>query len=181
MWAPAGLHVAKNNDLPHGLIPPIIAAHAVDYPTGDGRNMASTDIDDPMLRDKANEDWYRLSTEGGLFRREDPQFLVAIKHAEEKPATWAHAELTSSWDIMGAGADGLLGSGFCRPEFVMLSLDGRVICCGTTWQFAIGTVVITAAQQSPFFRNFAKGIAESTFTLPEDRDAVLDWLRLEVE
>jgi hypothetical protein len=177
MLASAGLRTSSEDKLPEGLIPPTIAAHAVDYPASDKRISASVDIDDPALRQRANEDWYRLSIEGGLFTREDPRFYVALQRGEEDHLTWIHAELMGSWDIMGAGANGPLGSGYCRPEFVMLSLNGKSICCGTTWQFAIGTVVITAAAQSPFFRNYAEGVVKSTWTHPEVRESVLEWLQ----
>lgn len=164
---------------PEGLIPPLIAGQAPSCPFEEGRIEAMLDISDPLLCEKANADWYRLSLEGGLFSATDRRFLLALPPEEEGPSRWACVELQSSWDIMGRGAAGLLGSAPCRPEFRMLSLDGDVLCFATTWEHAISTSVLTAPHRSHVLRRFAAWVAEGAMDEPDEpalSPAVRRWL-----
>lgn len=171
-----GLRITQQNGLTDDLIPPIIAAQAVSYPFSEGRIAASIDIDDPDVCEKANADWYRLSVEGGLFKDADRRFLLALHSEADDLFGWVHAELTSRWDIMGgAAASGLLGNRYCRPEFVMLSRDGRVICRGTTWQYAIGTILVKDPR-TQFLQKVARGYLDSNSAHSGDLEAIRRWL-----
>ncbi|MDX2678379.1 hypothetical protein [Streptomyces soliscabiei] len=131
------------------------------------------DVDDPLLHQKANADWHRLAVEEGLFREEDPRFLLASPFEP-----WVCVELRAPWDLMGEGAAGPLGSAYCRPEFVMLSLDGSVLLGGTTNQYSVSTVVVRTPHRSQVLRRAAEYMAESDsdFYLPRERADARRWL-----
>ncbi|MEU6974871.1 MULTISPECIES: hypothetical protein [unclassified Streptomyces] len=166
--AAAGLRLVEGWDEPEGLVPPLITGQAPGCPPEDGRVEAILDVDDPQLHEKANADWYRLSVEGGLFSETDRRFLLPLRPDENAPSRWHCVELQSEWDIMGAGAAGLLGSAPCRPEFRMLSLDGNVLCFATTWEHAISTSVLTAPHRSQVLRRFAAWVADGAMDEPDE-------------
>ncbi|MET9882267.1 hypothetical protein ABZZ20_03745 [Streptomyces sp. NPDC006430] len=175
--AMAGLSVQKTAVIPAGAIPPAVAGQMVSCLPGDTRSESWVDVEDPLLHEKANSDWYRLSITNGLFEEDDPTFFIALQPlGEEGPSQWICVTLQPSWDLMGKGAAGLLGSAHGRPEFLALSRDGSVLCCGTTSQFAIGTVVVTSPDRSEVLRRFARYLSTSEIGYPESRAAARRWL-----
>ncbi|MFD5975690.1 hypothetical protein [Streptomyces bacillaris] len=174
--AAAGLLVLEECGEPGGLIPPLVTGQASSCPPEDGRTESMVEIEDPLLLEKANAEWHRLSLEAGLFTESDRRFLVAISPEEEGPSQWICVELQDSWDIMGEGASGLLGSGYCRPEFRMLSLDGTVLSCGTTWESAISTFVLKSPNRSQVLRKFAEWVATGEIGHPTESAAARSWL-----
>ncbi|MFJ9564972.1 hypothetical protein ACIRQQ_33680 [Streptomyces fuscichromogenes] len=174
--AAAGLLVVEGWGDPGGLIPPFVTGQAPSCPPGGGRTESLLDIEDPLLLEKANAAWYRLSTEAGLFAEVDRRFLVGLTFDEDGPSQWICVELQESWDIMGVGASRVLGSGYCRPEFRMLSLDGSVLSCGTTWESAISTFTVREPGNSQVFRKFAEWVATGEIGHPEDSVAAYRWL-----
>ncbi|MFD7322077.1 hypothetical protein ACFV9D_13495 [Streptomyces sp. NPDC059875] len=177
--AAAGLLVVDGWAEPEGLIPPFITGQAPSCPPEEGRVEALLDITEPLLHEKANAGWYRLSVEGGLFSETDRRFLLAFGPEEGGPSQWNCVELQSSWDVMGKAAAGGFGSAHCRPEFRMLSLDGSVLCFGTTWERAISTSVLTAPNRSRVLRRFAEWVARGSMDQPGEPPlsaAVRRWL-----
>ncbi|MFG3494567.1 hypothetical protein [Streptomyces sp. NPDC047928] len=166
--AAAGLLIVDVWNEPEGLIPPLVAGQAASCPAEEGRVEAMLDIHDPLLHEKANADWYRLSVEGGLFSETDRRFLLALSPDENSPSRWFCVELQSEWDIMGKGAAGLLGSAPCRPEFSMLSLDGNVLCFATTWEHDISTSVLPTPHRSQVLRRFAEWVAKGAMDEPDE-------------
>lgn len=158
------------------LIPSIVTGQAPSCPPEDGRIESLVDIKDPLLLEKANAEWYRLSLEAGLFTEADRRFLVAITAEEGGPSQWICVELQDSWDIMGRGASSLLGSGYCRPEFRMLSLDGAVLSCGTTWQSEVSVFVLKSPNRSQVLRKFAEWVATGDIGHPAESFAARRWL-----
>ncbi|RGD62312.1 hypothetical protein DR950_35260 [Kitasatospora xanthocidica] len=169
--AEAGLVLVGGWTEPEGLVPPFLTGQAPGCPPEEGRVDAVLDVLDPLLHEKANADWYRLSVEGGLFSATDRRFLLSLG-PEDGPgrARWHCVELRAEWDVMGRGAAGPLGSAFCRPEFRMLSLDGGVLCFGTTWEHAISTSVLTAPNRSRVLWRFAAWVAQGALDDPDDPD-----------
>lgn len=174
--AAAGLLVLEECGDLGGLVPPLVTGQAPSCPPEDGRTESLVDIEDPLLLEKANADWYRLSVEAGLFTEADRRFLVALTPNEDGPSQWICVELQDSWDIMGRGASGPLGSGCCRPEFRMLSLDGSVLSCGTTWESAISTFVLKELRNSQVLRKFAEWVATGEIGHPAESAAARRWL-----
>lgn len=166
--AAAGLLIVDAWSEPEGLIPPLITGQAPSCPPEEGRVEAILDIDDPLLHQKANADWYRLSVAGRLFSETDRRFLLALNPEDDGPTRWFCVDLQSEWDVMGKGAAGLLGSAPCRPEFRMLSLDGNVLCFATTWEHAISTSVLTAPHRSQVLRRFAEAVANGAMDDPDE-------------
>jgi hypothetical protein len=161
------------------LIPPTLATFATSCPPDEGRIAATVYSDDPQLRRKANAAWFELSRTGGLFGSAPSEFLLAINRAnDDQPAIWrwARVELADSWDVMGVGAAGILGNGVCRPEFVMLSVDGMVIVRGTTWESSIGAILVRDPHRIRVLRDHAKWMAGRPRTSEADRDAIEQWL-----
>ncbi|MFF3113446.1 hypothetical protein ACFVSN_30150 [Kitasatospora sp. NPDC057904] len=174
--AAAGLVVLEECGDLGGLVPPLVTGQAPSCPPEDGRTEAVVDLGDPLLLEKANTAWYRLSVGAGLFTEADGRFLVALTPEKDGPSHWICVELQDSWDIMGTGASGLLGSGYCRPEFRMLSLDGTVLCCGTTWESAISAFVLKDPGNSQVLRNFAEWVATGEIGHPTESTAARRWL-----
>ncbi|MGX1567171.1 hypothetical protein [Streptomyces sp. NPDC055506] len=168
--AVAGLRIVEGWTAPDGLLPPTVTSQAPSVPSEDGRVEAMLDFLDPQLHEKANADWYRLSVEGGLFSETDCRFLIALHPGQDRLARWHCVELQSEWDIMGKGADGLLGSAPYRPEFSMLSLDGNVLCFATTWEHAISTSVLKAPHRSQVLREWAEDLTDGTMDDMGDPD-----------
>ncbi|MEV7558792.1 hypothetical protein [Streptomyces sp. NPDC089795] len=157
--AAAGLLIVEGWSEPPGLVPPLVTGQAPSCPPWEGRVEAVLDFDDPRLQERANEDWYRLSVQGGLFSESDRRFLLPGSLVGDGSRQWVCVELQSDWNVMGEGARGLLGSAHCRPEFRMLSLDGSVLVFATTWQHALSTSVLTAPHRSQVLRRFAEWVA----------------------
>lgn len=174
--AAAGLLVVEECGDLEGLIPPIVAGQAPSCPVEDGRTESLLNVEDPLLIEKANADWYRLSVGAGLFTEADRRFLVALEPEGDGPSRWTCVELQDTWDIMGTGASGPLGSRSGRPEFRMLSIDGSVLSCGTTWESAISTFVVKAPHRSQVLRRFAEWVATGEIGYPEESDAARRWL-----
>ncbi|MFH9492567.1 hypothetical protein ACIPJG_08490 [Streptomyces halstedii] len=172
----AGLLVLEECGDLDGLIPPLVTGQAPSCPPEDGRVESLVDIGDPMLLEKGNAEWHRLSVEAGLFTEADRRFLVALASEEDGPSQWICVELQDSWDIMGRGASGPLGSGYCRPEFRMLSLDGSVLSCGTTWESAISAFVLKGLRNSQVLRRFAEWVATGEIGHPAESVAARRWL-----
>ncbi|MFD3660396.1 hypothetical protein ACFWVF_07285 [Streptomyces sp. NPDC058659] len=166
--AAAGLLLVDGWTEPEGLIPTIVTGLATSCPPSDGRVEAMLDVLEPQLHERANADWYRLAVEGGLFSETDRRFLLAMDTEENDSSGWFCVELQSEWDIMGAGAAGLLGSAPCRPEFRMLSLDGNVLLFATTWEHEISTSVLTAPHRSKVLRRWAEDLASGSMDYPDE-------------
>ncbi|MDI9834998.1 hypothetical protein [Streptomyces sp. KAU_LT] len=158
----AGLRIVKEWTAPDGLVPPTVTGQAPSVPSEDGRVEVLRDFLDPLLQEKANADWYRLAVEEGLFTETDRRFLIALRPGRDRLPRWHCVELQSQWDIMGKGADGMLGSAPYRPEFRMLSLDGNVLCFATTWEHAISTSVLKAPHRSHVLRHWAQALTDGS-------------------
>jgi hypothetical protein len=172
----AGLTLVEETEDRVLLIPPIITGQAPSCPVGERFAELDIDLGDPALVQSVNKGWYRMSVEAGLFSEIDRQFLLAFSPSEEVPARWIRVELQSQWDILSEYAPGLLGSGRCRPEFRMLSLNGSVLSCGTTGESSISIFVLKEPSRSPTFRKFAEWVVASEFPHPLDVAAVRRWL-----
>ncbi|MEU3689820.1 hypothetical protein [Streptomyces narbonensis] len=166
--AAAGLLFVDEWTEPEGLIPAIVAGQAPSCPPSDGRVEALLDFLEPQLHEKANADWYRLAVEGGLFSETDRRFLLALQSEETERPQWFCVELQSTWDLMGEGAAGPLGSAPCRPEFRMVSLDGNVLVFATTWEHAISTSVLKAPHRSQVLRRWAEDVASGSLDYPDE-------------
>ena len=161
------------------LIPPTLASFANATPPGNDRSASMLSIDLPDLRDRANDEWLRLSLEGGLFSVLDREFYLAVDRAElgdVRSWWWARVMLMESWDIMGLGAEGPLGNGFCRPGFVMISLDGNVILRGDTWQTEIGCVIVRDPCNAEPFRQHGAWMVERSRSPDWERTAIRRWM-----
>uniref|UniRef100_A0AAU3IB29 SMI1/KNR4 family protein n=1 Tax=Streptomyces sp. NBC_01393 TaxID=2903851 RepID=A0AAU3IB29_9ACTN len=166
--AAAGLLLVDGWSEPEGLVPAIVTGQAPSCPPEEGHVEAMLDVLDPLLHEKANADWYRLSVEAGLFSETDRRFLLALAPEEYGRPRWYCVELQREWDIMGEGAAGPLGSTFCRPEFRMLSLDGAVLCFATTWEHDISTSVLRAPHRSRVLRRWAEALTDGTMDHPDE-------------
>nr|BFE57983.1 hypothetical protein GCM10020063_025090 [Dactylosporangium thailandense] len=178
--ATAGLDVIAIADRAIRLLPPKAAGQAMSVPESEGSRWAQVDIDDPHVRERSNADWYRLSIQSGLFDPARPQFYLAVRFDEETGG-WARVELRPEWDLMGAGAAGVLGSAWCRPEFAMLALDQSVLVCGTTWQWKIGTFVVPTPRRSSTLRRAVEGLAQSLYSSDGERVEAQRWLETSPE
>ncbi|MFI9390910.1 hypothetical protein ACIG53_08505 [Streptomyces bauhiniae] len=174
--AAAGLLVLEECGDLGGLVPPLVTGQAPSCPPEEGRTESLLDMDDPLLLEKANANWYRLAVAAGLFTEADRRFLVAVTPEPDGPSQWVCVELRDPWDIMGRGASDLLGSGYCRPEFRMLSLDGSTLSCGTTWETAISTFVLKSPHCSKTLREFADWVATGEIGHPSESAAARRWL-----
>ncbi|RFS86236.1 hypothetical protein D0T12_06370 [Actinomadura spongiicola] len=175
--ASAGLALVNQCVDPSGLIPPVVTSQAPCVPPEDGRIDFEVDKQDSQALKKANAGWYCLSLEACLFTEVDRRFLVGLlSSSEDAPSEWFCVELQSVWDIMGNGAACLLGSDFCRPEFRMLSLDGQVLSCGSTWESVISCFTIPTPHRSSVLRRFAAAVAIDEYHHPTERIAARHWL-----
>lgn len=174
-----GLAFRRMADPSMSLIPPTLATFASATPAGVGRVAAIVSRDAAELAAKANADWHRICLTGGLFEEAEPRFFVAINCAAgDMPTAWRWAEVTlaDTWDIMGAGAAGVLGNGYCHPGFVMLSLDGEVIARGDTWEREIGTVLVREPYSRIPFRQQGEWMITRPRTGDWERAAIERWL-----
>ncbi|MFF4493911.1 hypothetical protein [Streptomyces sp. NPDC001546] len=177
--AKAGLRLLGTVDAADPLIPPTLATFASSCSSEDGAFGEVVDLDDPRVQEKANSEWYRLALRGGLFGEVGSQFLVAVKRAgSDSPQWWwARVELLDEWDIVGAGASsGILGSGPCRPSFVMLSLDGGVILRCDVGQASIDFSVVREPHHAQTLRQHGEWMAESPRVDEFTRAAIRNWL-----
>ncbi|GAB7039663.1 hypothetical protein JCM9533A_35130 [Catenuloplanes niger JCM 9533] len=160
------------------LIPPVVAGQAPSCPIEERWTEMNSDTNDPEILHTMNQGWYRQSIDSGLFADGDRRFLLAQSLGDDGPSRWIRVRLQGQWDILGDGASGALGSGWCRPEFRMLSLDGSVLCCGTTGESAVSIFVIKEPSRSITLRRFAEWIVTTDIYHPADAAAVNRWLAL---
>jgi hypothetical protein len=128
----------------------------------DGRFDSSPDeivkLDDPDLPARVNAGWWRLATEHGLFT-EQREFLLAVDCREpgavEPEVEWVRVRLRDGWDLAGSGVAalrsyfaGLFTDRFV-PEFVMVSLDGRVLMSTTVWGNGTVSTIAIRPDQAP--------------------------------
>lgn len=174
--ASAGLLVLEDYGDPGPVIPAIVTGQAPSYPIEERWGGAATDFTDPRLHEKASSDWYRISLGSGLFSETDRRFLMAYLPDAASASEWACVELQDTWDIMGAGALGLLGSGWCRPEFRLLSLDGSVLVSSTTGEAALDTFAAKDPDRSSYLPRYAAWLATLDDMHPRDVAAIHRWL-----
>ncbi|MEU4359795.1 hypothetical protein [Streptomyces virginiae] len=175
--AAIGLFLDRDIAAPEDAVPPAVAGQMMSVRPGDSRSEAWVDLQDPLLHEKGNADWYRLSVAHGLFEEDDPTFFIALQQPDaESPSRWTCVTLRDPWDMMGKGAAGILGSGHGRPEFLALSRDGNVLCCGSTSQSSIGTVVVTSPERQEVLQRFARYLSIADVGYPESRAAAKRWL-----
>ncbi|MCX5306297.1 hypothetical protein OG304_23055 [Streptomyces sp. NBC_00160] len=173
----AGLIFRGMADLDCPLIPPKLATGAAGYPPPSGRwPVSSVEIDAQDWVVRANKGWFELSRDGGLFSA-DREFFVAVERQEEE-WWWARVGLAETWDVMGAGAAGLLGSGYGVPGFTMLSLAGDVIVCGMEWQTTIGAVLVSHFDEHRKLREYSEWTAGWQGTPEQERVAIRNWLSI---
>ncbi|WP_143631324.1 MULTISPECIES: hypothetical protein [Streptomyces] len=177
--AEAGLRLLGKIDATEPLIPPTLATFATSCPAEDGAFREAVDLDDPRLLEKANSEWYRLALRSGLFSKADSRFLVAVDFADsELPQWWwVRVELLDEWDIIGAGAaSGVLGNDFCRPAFVMLSLDGGVILRCDVGELRIDFAVVREPHRARTLLGHGQWMVESPIVDEFSRAAARRWL-----
>lgn len=174
--AAAGLTFLGMVELSAPLMPPTLANLATGYPPeGELPGGVFVELNDPQLLDKANVGWYECSLDVGLFNQER-EFLVAVE-CEDDLWWWARVKLTEPWDIMGAGAAGALGVRRGLPRFVMMSLDGNSVVCGTDWESSIGCI-LARPRLSQRLRDFAEEWSGFDSTSEFDRTATQRWLAI---
>ncbi|MEV5509363.1 hypothetical protein [Streptomyces orinoci] len=156
------------------LIPPTLAGMATSYPESEKWRTSSVDRDAADCVTRANEGWFDLAREGGLFG-DDREFLVAVAISEEDD-WWARVRLAETWDVMGAGSANALGNGFGLPAFHMLSLTGDVVVCGMVWQSSIGTYLVSGFEKVKGFRDNAEWKANWARTPRYEALAIRRWL-----
>ncbi|MFF3844275.1 hypothetical protein [Streptomyces sp. NPDC002328] len=175
--APAGLVFLGLMDLELPLIPPPLANMATGYkpPSGEWpRSVVGRDTPDFVT--KANEGWFELSREGGLFG-DDREFLVTAPLQEGgNDLWWACVRLADSWDLVGAGSAAGLGSGFGEPEFTALSLTGDVVAFCYSHSSAVGTVLATGFSDLADLRKMAEWTADYPTTPRQEKAAARRWL-----
>lgn len=113
------------------------------------------DLDDPDLPAKLDAGWWRMATEYGLLN-EQREFLLSVNYQDylteqdqEPELAWVRVRLAEDWDLGGGGAS-QLRSFFAElfteryvPEFIMVSLDGRMVLDTTVWgNGTISTLVV---------------------------------------
>ncbi|MEU1542056.1 hypothetical protein ABZ461_28895 [Actinacidiphila glaucinigra] len=175
--APAGLVFLCLMDLELPLIPPTLANMATGYkpPSGEWpRSVVGRDTPDFVAQ--ANEGWFELSREGGLFG-DDREFLVTVPlHEGGNDLWWAHVRLAESWDVVGAGSSAALGSGFGEPEFTALSLAGDVVAFCYAHSAAVGSVLATGFSDLVDLRKMAEWEADYPRTRRQEKAAARRWL-----
>lgn len=83
---------------------------------------------------EVQDQWVRLCGENGLFG-DQGDFLISVAGAGAANAPWARVRRTSSMRLAQ-----WLGSVEGEPEFVAMSLDGRVSCGVTTEEYEVWIV-----------------------------------------
>ncbi|WP_446219397.1 hypothetical protein [Micromonospora sp. IBHARD004] len=151
--APAGLHFVErvHGEVRLPLPPHRSAASCLpEHGRFDSRPEV-VQVDDPDLPAKVNAGWWRMATEYGLLdERREFLFSAGIEDpdAEESVVIWVRVRLLDEWDLAAGGC--LLRSSFAGlltdrfvPEFVMTSLDGRMVLETTVWgNGTVSTVVV---------------------------------------
>ncbi|MEU4479697.1 hypothetical protein AB0F68_16815 [Micromonospora sp. NPDC023966] len=152
--APAGLHFVErvHGDFRLPLPPHRSAASCLsEHGRFDSRPEEVVQVDDPDLPAKVNAAWWRMAAEYGLLD-ERREFLLCAgiedPDAEESVLIWVRVRLLDEWDLTGSGC--LLRSSFAGlftdrfvPEFVMTSLDGRMVLETTVWgNGTVSTIVV---------------------------------------
>ncbi|MEH0576635.1 MULTISPECIES: hypothetical protein [Streptomyces] len=175
--APAGLVFLGLMDLDLPLIPPALANMATGYqPPSREWPRAVVDRGTPDFVTKANEEWYDLSRQGGLFG-DDREFLVAVAlHEGGNDLWWARVRLAESWDLVGAGSASALGSGFGAPEFTALSVTGDVVAFCSSDTASIGTVLAAGFSDLAGLRDLAEWKAGYPRTPRQEKAAARRWL-----
>ncbi|MFI1766025.1 hypothetical protein ACH41H_28745 [Streptomyces sp. NPDC020800] len=139
----------------------------------------SIENDDPDFQQRVNHEWYMLCAHQGLFDTQNPQFLIAVRDESDQAgvAWWARVALQMDWDFAGAGAEARVsGCGWGHPEFVMLSIDGRVVVRGSQGEKWTDVVCVQDPHHIPSFRRLGVTLSESKSTPQETRDALARWL-----
>ncbi|WP_404870168.1 hypothetical protein ACI1MP_32245 [Kitasatospora griseola] len=177
--APAGIRFRGVDETPATL--PVRAAWiAVSCGRDDGRRDVVLDVSDADVVTNANLSWFGLASESGLFSGPNGEFLLGVDLADDESTPilrWANVELMEDWDVMGHGAaSGMLGSGAGRPEFVMMSIGGEVILRGTTWEDAIGVLVVPMPDRVKLIRDYAGRLASNPRSDSHERQSALEWL-----
>ncbi|MEU1625329.1 hypothetical protein ABZ746_08340 [Streptomyces sp. NPDC020096] len=146
----------------------------------DGRRDIVFNAGDADIVSNANLSWFSLASEIGLFSEPNGEFLLGVDLADDKSTPilrWAKVELMDSWDIMGAGAaNGILGSGVGRPEFVMMSTNGGVVMRGTTWEDGIGVLVVPAPHRVKLMRDYVERLASNPRADLHERRSASEWI-----
>jgi hypothetical protein len=83
---------------------------------------------------EVQDQWVRLSEEIGIFGDQD-DFLISVAGAGAANAPWARVQRTGAMRLAQR-----LGSVDGEPEFVAMSLDGRVACGVTTEEYEVWIV-----------------------------------------
>ncbi|MEO3770936.1 hypothetical protein [Micromonospora sp. B9E7] len=152
--APAGLQFVErvHGEVRLPLPPQKSAASCLpEHGRFDNRPEEVVRVDDPDLSLKVNAAWWRMASEYGLLDdRREFLFSAGIEDAdaEESVVIWVRVRLLDEWNLTGGGP--LLGSSLASlftdrfvPEFIMASLDGRMVLETTVWgNGTVSTVVI---------------------------------------
>ena len=175
-----GLRFLEYADLECLLIIPRLARRVMALPTPPGHRLWSavdTPSDDYIA--KANEGWFDISSQGGLFG-EDREFYVPVpirRTSENEDYWWAHVHLEDEWDVMGRGSEAILGIASGRPAFAMLSLSGDTAVSGDVWEAQIGSVLVSGIRDVRGFREACRKEMERPKTSVFNRDAIGRWLK----
>ncbi|MDH6119508.1 hypothetical protein ABH930_004265 [Kitasatospora sp. GAS204A] len=180
VFSTAGLDYLGMVDPGVPLIPPALATLVSSCSEEDGILARSVESGDPQLIEKVNSEWYRISSGGGLFGVENPEFLVAVnRFGDTLPRVWwwAKVKLADRWDIAGDGAaSGILGNGPGHPAFVMLSLDGNVVVRGDRGEEWVDCVLLRNPQRVGMLRQHGQWLVERPRTDEFTRAALERWL-----
>ncbi|WP_234995938.1 hypothetical protein [Streptoalloteichus hindustanus] len=85
--------------------------------------------------------------------------------------------MLDEWDIVGEGAStGVLGACFCRPAFVMLSLDGGVILRCDVGEVSIDFSVVREPHHAQTLVRHGEWMAGSPLVDESIRSAIKRWL-----
>ncbi|MEY9934588.1 hypothetical protein ABH926_009256 [Catenulispora sp. GP43] len=173
--AVAGLRYRSMIDTTVPLLPPTLANLAPFSPAdGEIPGGFQLEFDDPDLVERANTGWHEWCLKRGVFD-ERRDFLVAVR-ISDRDYWWARVELDDPWDIMGAGAAGILGIRRGFPRFTMMSLDGTAIISGTDWEIGVGCICALNPQDVPKFRAFVESWADLEPPASFHREAAIRWL-----
>jgi hypothetical protein len=178
----AGLRFVRMVDVSDPLIPPTLGSFATSLSAGDLTSAESISFDERNLWEKANSAWLRIARDGALFEQSRPTFLVAVRTADDGPASdfwWAEVELQDRWDVIGkdgSAASGVLGAGAERPGFVMLSTDGRVLFRVDSGETTIDLILVRDPERVTLLREHGLWMAQWRGTTEFNRAALQRWL-----
>ncbi|MCX5175543.1 hypothetical protein [Streptomyces virginiae] len=200
----AGLEVIEGG-VPEHALPAFVIGAVVSCGPGTGRRDAYLDYDAPRLVERANQGWYELASDFGLFGA-DREFLLALPAhcygaqaaSRHRRHVWRRVRLLDDWDVMGAACaidlgpsahgypEYILGAGAGHPGFGMLSLDSSVAVVGTTWQTGITSLAVPDPGGKEVVRAMLEGAATREWDPREEwfmgaprakRAEALAWLR----